>query len=135
VQMSKAILLILVLVTVAVAVGVGVCGALKVPMHALDASLAAGIAVIAAALGLLPIRFRADRTPVTLFQSAWLGSVLHMAVAAALGLAALFILKLSTPFVIWLLVMYWITLIGLCVALIKALRSVGSGPTQQAALA
>jgi len=133
--MSKAILLILVLVTAAAAVGVSLCVILKVPMHALDASLAAGIGFAGAIAGLLPTRIRADRTPVGLFQSSWIGSVLHMAVAGALGIGALLLLKLDTAFVIWLLVMYWITLIGLCVALIKALRSTGSGPNQQAAFA
>jgi hypothetical protein len=133
--MPKAILLILVMVTVAVAVAVGVCGILKAPLHPIDASLAAGIGLAGSIAGLLPIQFRADRTPVGLFQSAWVGSVLHMGVSAVLGIIALLVLKLSTPFVIWLLVMYWITLIGLCVALVKTLRSAGSGSAQQVSLA
>ena len=66
---------------------------------------------------------RVDRSPVTLFQSVWIGSVLHMAIAAVLGILGILLLKLSTPFVVWLLVMYWITLIGLCVAFVKTLRS------------
>jgi hypothetical protein len=130
VRFSKAILLILVLVTAATAVGVTVCETAGLPMHTINAAIAAGIGLVAAIVGLLPLRFRADTTPVALFQSAWIGSIIHMAIAAALGIAALYLLKLATPFVVWLLMMYWITLMGLCVVFVKTLRSGELGPTQ-----
>jgi hypothetical protein len=131
VHISKAILLILVLVTACAAIGVTVCESAGLPMHTLDASLAASIGLIAAITGLLPLHLRNDRSPVALFQSAWIGSILHMAIAAALGIAGIYFLKLATPFVVWLLVMYWITLIGLCTAFIKTMR-IGATGTETA---
>jgi hypothetical protein len=123
VHISKAILLILVLVTACAAIGVSVCETAGLPMHTLDASLAAGIGLIASIAGLLPLHLRTDRTHIALFQSAWIGSILHMAISAALGVAGIYFLKLTTPFAVWLLVMYWITLIGLCTAFVKTMRT------------
>jgi hypothetical protein len=124
--MSKAILLIVALVSIALIVGESVCAATGSPLHGREAGLAGAIGLIAAITGLLPLQLRADRSAVALFQSAWIGSILHMAIAAALGMGAIYFLKLSTPFVVWLLAMYWMTLIGLCVVLVKAMRA--SGP-------
>jgi hypothetical protein len=129
VHISKAILLNLILVIAVVALGVSVCSTRGIAAHTSDAALAAAIGLIAVAVGLLPIHFRRDRTPVTMFQSAWIGSILHMGLALALGVGGICFFKLSTPFVLWLLAIYWITLIGLCVALVKTLRTIG--PTQQ----
>ena len=129
-QLSKAILLILVLVTAAAAIGVTVCETAGLPLRTLDASMAAGVGLVAAIVGLLPLHFRTDRTPVALFQSAWIGSILHMALAATLGIATICLRKLTTSFVIWLLLMYWITLIGLCLAFVNTLRLNGMGPTR-----
>jgi hypothetical protein len=130
VPLSKAILLILVLVTAAVAVGVSACGMAGIGLHTQDVALPAVIGIVAGIAGLVPLHLRIDRTPAGQLQSAWMGSILHMATAALLGIGCIYLLKRSTPFVVWLLAMYWISLIGLCIALARTLRSMGNGQGQ-----
>jgi hypothetical protein len=133
VHMSKPVLLIF-LVVAAIAVGAGVIGG---PPTAHAAAMAAPISVIAMIVALLPLRFAVDRSAVNLFQSAWIGSIVHMAIFVIAGGAIIFSLAPSSAFVIWLLAFYWITLIGLCFVMIKTLRSAapyggGALATQQA---
>ena len=117
--MSKPILLILLIVAVA-AIGVTIAGNAA---HPRDAAIAASIAIIAIIAGILPVRLAADRSAINLFQSAWIGSILHLTAFIGLGGAVIFATKPSSAFVIWLLAMYWLTLIGLCSVMIKTLRS------------
>ncbi len=91
--------------------------------HGRDAAVAAAIAILAVIAGLMPVRFAADRTAVGLFQSAWIGSILHLTVFLALGATVIFSCKPPTAFVIWLLAMYWLTLVALCVTLVRVIRS------------
>jgi hypothetical protein len=119
VQMSRLILLIL-LIAAAAVIGAAMVGSAA---HPRDAAIAASIGLIAIVAGLLPVRFAADRSAINLFQSAWIGSILHLTAFIGLGGAIIFATKPSSAFVIWLLAMYWLTLIGLCSVMIKTLRS------------
>jgi hypothetical protein len=126
--MSKPILLILLIAAVAV-IGASIAGNAA---HPRDAAIAASIGVVAIVAGLLPVRFAADRSAINLFQSAWIGSILHLTAFIGLGGAYIFATKPSSAFVIWLLAMYWLTLIGLCSVMIKTLR--GAAPQMPGAL-
>jgi hypothetical protein len=117
--MSKSILLMLLIAAVALT-GASLYGNAA---HPRDAAIAASIGFIAIIAGLLPVRFAADRGAINLFQSAWIGSILHLTAFLGLGGAVIFATKPSSAFVIWLLAMYWLTLIGLCSVMIKTLRS------------
>ena len=133
VQMSKPILLILLIAAVAVS-GASLYGNAA---HPRDAAIAVSIGIIAIVAGLLPVRLAADRSAINLFQSAWIGSILHLTVFLGFGIAILYATKPSSAFVIWLLAMYWVTLIGLCSVMIKTLRTAaqhmpGALTTQQA---
>lgn len=118
--MSRSILLPFILIAATAIIGdfVGGGGA-----HGRDIAIAAMIAILAVIAGLMPVRFAADRTAVGLFQAAWIGSILHLAVFLALGAAFLFAWKPPTVFVMWLLGMYWMTLAALCFILVKAMRT------------
>jgi len=117
--MSKSILVTLILIAAAAIGGV----ILGNGSRARDAAIAALIGMTAVIAGLMPIRFAADRTATGLFQSAWIGSILHLTVFLALGSTIIFTWKPPTAFVMWLLAMYWLTLAGLCITLVKALRT------------
>ena len=108
-------------VVVAAAAGVGLCRAMHVPADPVE--IAAGIGLIAGTAALLPIGFYRGTDPVTRFQMAWIGTILHMTLSAGLGAIGLFALHLQmTRFVVSLLAMYSVTLVGVCAVLIKAMR-------------
>ncbi len=92
--------------------------------HGHDEAISAVIGMTAVLAGIMPVRVAADRTAVGLFQSAWIGSILHLTVFLALGAAVIFSLKPPTAFVMWLLLMYWLTLAGLCITFVRAMRTV-----------
>jgi hypothetical protein len=121
--MSKPILVILILIASAAIIG----SVVDSGSHARDAAIAAVIGTFAIIAGLLPVRFAADRTAVGLFQSAWIGSILHLTVFLALSGTVIFtrssLGKPPTAFVMWLLGMYWLTLAGLCITLVRVMRS------------
>jgi hypothetical protein len=113
-----------VMVIASAAVGVGVCRAASVNPHVPEMLVACGICLLAAAMGMIPIaRQPKEASAAALFQSAFLGSVLHLAGAVAFAALVLFWRKPGTPFIYWLLVMYWLTLIGLCAVFVKRLRT------------
>ena len=117
---SKAILLIPQLIALPAAVGIGMG-------HTRDAALAAVIAFAAVTLALLPMQFRTDRSPATTFQFAWISSILHLATFLALGATIIFVWKPPLTFALWLLAMYWLTLVGLCIVLVSVIRQPAAG--------
>ena len=86
-------------------------------------SLAAAIGLVAGEAGLLPLLLHTGDDPATRFQSAWIGTVLHLGLAVMLSVLVLLLLKPGMPFVYWLLGMYWLTLICLCTVMVGVFRS------------
>ena len=81
------------------------------------------IATLAAMAADLPFLLQNLRSPVATFQSAWIGSILHMTGFLVLGAVVVFMNKPPTAFVIWLLVAYWVTLAGLAAVMVRVMRS------------
>jgi len=112
-----------VVVVVAAATGIAVCRAAGTNPHIPEMLVASGICLLAAALATIPIlRQPADATHAALFQSAFLGSVIHLALAIAFAAVILFWRKPGSAFIYWLLAMYWLTLTGLCAVFVKRMR-------------
>jgi hypothetical protein len=123
VQALKPILLIAGAIAVAVAGGIGCRAITGTPAHVREAAMAAGVGLVAAIGGLLPLQLNSDRSAVNLFQSAWIGSILHLTAFLAFGALVIFTLKPPTAFVVWLLAMYWLTLLGLCAVMVRTMRT------------
>jgi hypothetical protein len=113
--------------------GAGICRAVGVDPHGRDVALAAAIALVAACAGAAPIAFRrgvaADIGGI--FQACFLGTVLHLATAVVLTVVVLLTLRPGNAFVYWMLVMYWLTLGGLCAIFVRTLRKPTSGAPGQ----
>ena len=84
---------------------------------------AAAIALVASELAVAPIVFNKSKDPANVFLKALMGTVLHLGLSVVMGAVGVFVLKLGSVFVYWLLGAYWITLIGLCTVFIRVLRS------------
>lgn len=102
--------------------GAIICRLLGIDPHAREMVMAAGVCLLAAETGVIPLVWQRTAQPAVLFQAGFAGTVLHLAMAALLGAATLFCLKPGPAFVYWLLAMYWVTLIALCVVIVKRLR-------------
>ena len=86
------------------------------PGELLAAVIVCLVSVEAAVLPL--VRYRGAE-PQTLFQIGFAGTVVHLVLAALLGAAAIFGLRTSNAFAYWLLGLYWLSLLGLCWAIVK----------------
>ncbi len=121
--MLRATIIPPVLVIVTAMIGVVVCRAFGVDPHARTLLGAASVCVAVAELSLVPSLLNANTAPAAVFQAAFLGTVIHLGLVAAVAGAVVFTLKPDTSFVYWILLMYWVTLIGLCVGFIRAVRT------------
>jgi len=88
---------------------------------------AAGIALVASELAVIPIVFNKSKDPGDTFLKALVGTVLHLGLSVVMGAIGIFGFKLGSVFVYWLLGAYWITLIGLCTVFIRLLRAPADG--------
>ena len=91
---------------------------------------AAGIALIASEMAVLPTVLNKSKQPADVFMKAFGGTVVHLGLAVIMGAIGILGLKLGNVFVYWLIGAYWITLIGLCAIFIRVLRT----PDQSAKL-
>ena len=115
---------------IAVAVVVGKCTGASIQWPAM--LLAAAIGLISGEAGLLPLLLHQGDDPAGRFQSAWIGTVLHLGLAVMLSALVLLMLKPGTVFVYWLLGMYWLTLICLCTVMVRVFRSPAMGKSSAA---
>lgn len=121
-----------VLLLLAAAAGFAVCKLAGIDPYVRAMLLAAGVAVIASEVAVVPFVLNHDPSPAAVFQQSFLGTILHLSLCAGAGIAVMFILKPGAPFVYWLLAMYWVTLVGLCTVFIRALRATSTKPAQTA---
>lgn len=111
-----------VVVVVIVSAVMIVCRATGADPAGRDMALAAVICLVAAEIAVVPVALGPKGAP-DLFRAAFAGTVLHLLVAVLLGAAVIFVLKPGLPFVVWLLVMYWVTLIVFCAVCVRLFRS------------
>ena len=111
-----------VVVALAAAMNIVVCRLVGADPHLRPMLAAAGICLLAAELGILPAAL-GSRAPVDLMRATLAGSAIHLLVAVAMGALVILVLRPGTPFIFWLLAMYWITLITLCVVFVRFMRA------------
>jgi hypothetical protein len=105
------------------AVSAGVCRAMGWNAHVGAMALAAGACVLALLAGVGPIAFAGGANMVTMFQTALVGSVLHMVTCAVLAVAAVAGLHGGNVFVYWMLAFYWLTLVELVAIFVARMRA------------
>jgi hypothetical protein len=110
-------------VIAAVAASAGVCRAIGWGAHIGEMALAAGVCVLALLAGVAPISFAGGATLITMFQTALIGSVLHMGTCLALAFAAVVGLHRGDVFVYWMLAFYWLTLMELVMIFVARMRA------------
>lgn len=114
--------------------GYAFCLSAQWPVHARELLVAAGIALVATELALVPVNLvRGDSMATT--QASLAGTVLHMLLIAALGVLAV-VSKLvgqQMPFACWMLAFYWASLVALVIGLVTAVRK-AAGPGRKPAI-
>ena len=120
--MLRAMVINPVILILAAAAGLVACRIAGVDPHVRAMLMAAGVCGIASEVSVLPFALNVDPSAAAVFQQSFLGTVLHLALCAAAGVAVVFLAAPGAAFVYWLLAMYWVTLIGLCSVFIGALR-------------
>ena len=121
--MLRTMLLSPVVVIVAAAAGAGVCRALGIDPHVHELLIACGLTALAELLGVFPIVRLSHPSPATGFQAAFLGSVIHLALCLAGAFTIILLRRPSDAFVYWMLVLYWLTLSGMCGVFVSRLRT------------
>ena len=120
-----------VLVAVTVAAGLAACRLAGVDPHGREAALAAAVTVgasVVAGAVLLVGRLQPP-TPAGPTVSALLAMVAHLGAVGLLSLAVLMTPGLATgPFALWVLGLFWATLMGLAGVCVWTVRSAAAGP-------
>lgn len=121
--MLRTMLLSPLVVIVAAAAGAGVCRAVGINPHFHELLIACGLAGLAATLGVFPILRLSHPSAAIGFQAAFLGSLLHL-LLCLVGASAIILLRHpADAFVYWMLVLYWLTLFGMCWVFVSRLRA------------
>ncbi len=111
----KSLLIMLLIVATVLAVPTLVFAICGVRINPIDSLTAGVIAAAAGAMGLLPILAGRRKDAVGIFQLALVGTVLHLfsAVALTATAVAIHIVAVRMPFMCWLMLGYWVSLITL----------------------
>lgn len=119
---------------IALSVGLGllVCRIFGANPHAGELFIAAGVCLISVEVAVLPLARRRNGKPDALFQAGFLGTVLHLLLAAALAGVVLFGFNTSNAFAYWMLALYWMSLMGLCWVIARQMRGSDAGANSNA---
>jgi len=123
------------LVLVALAAGAAAAGCQVAGKPALvnDALLAAAVVLIASELSLVPLLLTRGADQGAVSQAGLLSTGVHMLSSAAIGWAVSSGLHRGQPFLYWLLAFYWLSLISVSAASVKAVRSAPTPPAAKKA--
>jgi len=120
----RCLLLLVVLLVAAAAVGLTGCKIMGRDPHAKVMLAAGAMALAAAVLAAAPAVFQQRRLHTAgMFQAAFIGTVAHLGMLLIGGIVLLLLKQVTTPFILWLLAGYWMTLIGLCVIFAKLIHA------------
>jgi hypothetical protein len=114
--------------------GVG-CAVLRVigwNAYAFEMALAAGAILVATAIGVAPILWFRQSSVANIAQASLVGTVVQMFAGFTIGAGIWYLggALNRTPFLYWLLVMYWISLTALVAVIIDLLRHTAPRATQ-----
>jgi len=122
--MPRTLLLIPVCVLIVAGAGYGLCRVAGRLGHGHEALVAAVICVVAAELAALPALLSRHSDPTTVSQAGLVGTLGHMFVAMLLA-AVVWMLKLAgerQAFLLWLLILYWVSLVALVGFVVQVIR-------------
>jgi hypothetical protein len=92
-------------------------------IHQQDIILAAGSTLIASELALLPLLFCRRASQDTVAQAGLISTVVHLFLSAGIGFAVSACLRLGQPFLYWLVMFYWATLITISIVAVRAVKA------------
>lgn len=85
--------------------------------------VAAGVALFAAELAMVPIWIVRNKAADAAAQGALVATVIHMGFSAGVGLAYQQLAHPPQAFLYWLCALYWATLLGVCRVLMRVVKS------------
>lgn len=91
-------------------------------LHLRSMTIAMGCCLLAAEVGMVPLIVAWRKSTVELAQAALIGTGTQLLFSAVLGCAALLMLKFEKAFVMWLILSYWLMLLGVAGSYIRAVR-------------
>jgi hypothetical protein len=120
----RAFVLVPILLLIAFAAAIAVCRAAGVDAHLKDLFGATITCLVAGELAAVPMLLTRHADNASVAQAALVGTVLHLFVCIGIAAAVVFgHAGLGTAYLYWLLLLYWVTLIALVIAFIKAMRA------------
>jgi hypothetical protein len=127
----KTLLTIPLLIALALAGGYAACALMGWNPHPREMLFAAGAALIAGLLGVVPMVLTRGATQPAVAQAGLLGTVLHLLTCTMLGGGMLLVktLRLELAYVFWLLALYWLTLIAVAAGYVHAVKQAPVGTT------
>ncbi|MGA2498994.1 MAG: hypothetical protein ABSH20_14730 [Tepidisphaeraceae bacterium] len=85
--------------------------------------LAAAACAISSLAGSAPLILARQARQPGMIQAALIATLVHMMLGVGLAAATILALRPPTSFVLWLVLFYWVTLAGLVIVCVKAVRS------------
>ncbi len=119
----RPILLIPILVVIACAIGMVACRAVGADPHVREMIAAGMTGLLAGELAAVPLLLARGGNQGSVAQAALVGTVIHLFVSVAIAGVILLAHLLGTAYVYWLFGMYWVTLVALVIAFVRAVRS------------
>jgi hypothetical protein len=103
--------------------GTAICRLSGADVHPRDLIAAAGIGLIAAEIAVIAAVIRRGTDTAQTAMNALVALVLQMLLSIALAAAAMFSQQVGRAFVWWMLIMFWVTLLGVSAVLVRLVRT------------
>jgi len=119
----RALLIVPVVILLTAGAGWGIVAAVQAPVSVKELVMAALACLAAGELAMVPLILARNTTQATVSQAALAGTVIHLLASIALAGGAMLVIHPAAAFVYWMLGFYWVTLIVLVVAFVRAVKS------------
>jgi hypothetical protein len=116
-----------VLVIVVAAGGLLACTVGGVNPHVRDMLIAAAVVTVACVASALPLWLSSGSDQAGAAQAGLVATMAHLFVSVAIAAVVFLTLRAGLPFTLWMLAMYWATLIVVVVAAIRVVRAAPAG--------
>jgi hypothetical protein len=112
--------------------GAGACRIARVPVRAVDLAAAAAVSLIAAEAAVIVAGRRRGGEIGPRATTALIALVLQMLLSIVLAASVAFSHQVGPTFVWWMLVMFWVTLLGVSAVLVRLVRAPAAVPATPA---
>lgn len=119
----RALLLNPLALLIAAAIGWCVCAGVGWHLHPREMTIAAIMSLVAADVGVVPVVLTRGAGQAAMAQAALVGTAVHMLFLAALTTAIVFVVRPGAPFLYWVLIFYWATLVTLVIGFARSIRT------------